>query len=219
LPVWHNTTTELLTFAIMAIKNILFDFGGVFLQVDYKRTEQAFINAGITNFHDLYSQQSASPLFEDLETGKIDEKNFYQQLRQTSGVDLSDETIMRCWNSILGEYYPAAIEKAKQLKEYYRLFLFSNTNIIHYKCFMNIYHEQFGKDDFNDLFGKVYYSHEVGVRKPYPESYTWVLKDAEISAAETLFIDDTKSNIEGAEKVGLQTLHLKPPMKFWELEL
>lgn len=203
----------------MAIKNIIFDFGGVFIDVDYKRTEQAFVNAGVTNFYDFYSQQSASPLFEDLEKGKITAEAFCNEFRKATGVDLSDEQITTCWDSILGKYYPEAIEKAKELKSRYRLFLFSNTNAIHYKCFMQIYKHQFGTNDFNDLFEKAYYSHEIGIRKPYPESYTWLLSDAGIAASETLFIDDTYTNIEGAEKAGLQTIYLKPPTKMWELQL
>jgi glucose-1-phosphatase len=203
----------------MAIKNIIFDFGGVFIDVDYKRTEQAFIDAGISNFQELYSQQSASPLFEALEKGTIGVTDFFQQLREETGVDLANEQITNCWNSILGSYYPEAIAKAKELRDRYRLILFSNTNIIHYECFINIYRRQFGAGNFDDLFDKVYYSHEAGVRKPYPEAFTWIVNDAGINASETLFIDDTLVNIEGAAKAGLQTLHLKPPMKLWELDL
>jgi putative hydrolase of the HAD superfamily len=203
----------------MAIKNILFDFGGIFLDVDYKRTEQAFVQAGISNFHDLYSQQSASPLFANLETGKVSEEEFFDQLRQISRVDLSNKTIIDCWNSMLGKYYTQAIEKAKELKDKYRLFLFSNTNSIHYKCFVRIHQEQFGTNDFNNLFEKAYYSHEAGVRKPNVESYTWVLNDAGIQASETLFIDDTEINIERAKSAGLQTLHLKAPIKLWDVQL
>jgi len=203
----------------MAIKNIIFDFGGVFIDVDYKRTEQAFIDAGITNFQQFYSQQSASPLFEDLEKGKIRTHDFFKKLRSATGVDLSNEEITACWNSILGNYYPEAIQKAKELKSKYRLYLFSNTNAIHYKCFIEIYKRQFGTSDFDDLFEKAYYSHDIGIRKPYVESYTWVLNDAGILAAETLFIDDTKANIEGAEKAGLQAIYLEPPMKVWELDI
>jgi putative hydrolase of the HAD superfamily len=203
----------------MAIKNIIFDFGGVFLDVDYGRTEKAFIDAGINNFRELYSQHSASPLFEDLETGKVDQAPFYDELRKISGSQLTDNQITTCWNAILGRYYPEAISKAKELKSKYRIFLFSNTNIIHYQCFMNIYHEQFGKDDFNSMFEKAWYSHEIGIRKPYPEAYTWVLKDAGLQADETVFIDDTLVNIEGAAKAGLHTIHLKSPMKVWELQL
>jgi putative hydrolase of the HAD superfamily len=203
----------------MQVKNIIFDFGGVFIDVDYKRTEKAFIDAGIDNFNELYSQQSASPLFEDLETGKLQNDHFYNEFRKVSGVELTNDQITTCWNSILGNYWPEAIDQAKNLKKNYRLFLFSNTNAIHYDCFMNIYRQQFGKDDFNDLFEKAYYSHTSGIRKPYVEAYEWVLKDAGISAADTLFIDDTYPNIKGAEKAGLQTIHLKPPMRLWELDL
>ncbi len=203
----------------MAIKNIIFDFGGVFLDVDYHRTERAFIDAGISNFSELYSQHSASPLFEDLETGKLNEVSFYDDLRKISGSRLADAEIKTCWNAILGGYYPQSIEKAKELKKKYRIFLFSNTNIIHYQRFMEIYHEQFGKDDFNSLFEKAWYSQEIGFRKPYPASYEWVLNDAGLKADETLFIDDTLVNIEGADQAGLHTIHLKPPMKVWELEL
>lgn len=203
----------------MAIRNIIFDFGGVFLDIDYSRTEKAFIEAGITNFRELYSQNSASPLFEDLETGKIGKEEFYPTLRKISGVELSDDEVTRCWNAILGNFYPEAIEKAKELKGKYRLFLFSNTNIIHYQCFMETYQKQFGKDDFNSFFEKTWYSHEIGIRKPYKEAYEWVLKDAYLQADETIFIDDTLVNIEGAAKAGLHTIHLKPPMKLWELDL
>jgi FMN phosphatase YigB (HAD superfamily) len=201
------------------IKNIIFDFGGVFIDVDYKKTEKAFITAGITNFHDLYSQHAASPLFEQLEKGEVDSDHFHTGLRNASGTSLTGQQIDDCWNSMLGDFYPEAIEKAKELQERYRIFLFSNTNSIHYECVMNKYQKQFGKRDFDSLFEKAYYSHTAGIRKPYPEAYEWVLKDAGLTAAETLFIDDTISNIEGAKQAGLQTIFLEPPAKMWELAL
>lgn len=205
--------------AMQAIKNIIFDFGGVFIDVDYKRTEKAFIDAGILNFSELYSQHAASPLFEDLETGRLADEDFYRELRRVTGSELPTGDITSCWNRILGDYFPEAIDWAAGLQGKYRLFLFSNTNIIHYRCFMEIYRRQFGRDDFNQLFEKAWYSHEIGVRKPYPEAYEWVLKDAGLKAEETLFIDDTLTNIEGAREAGLQTIHLKPPMRVWELGL
>lgn len=205
--------------AMQAIKNIIFDFGGVFIDVDYKRTEKAFIEAGVPNFSELYSQHAASPLFEDLETGRVEDEAFYRELRRVSGIDLPTGRITECWNSILGDYYPEAIDWARGLQDRYRLFLFSNTNIIHYRCFMEIYRRQFGREDFNNLFEKAWYSHEIGVRKPYPQAYEWVLKDAGLKAEETLFIDDTYTNIKGAREAGLQTIHLAPPMRVWELGL
>lgn len=200
------------------IKNIIFDFGGVFIDVDYHKTERAFVEAGIGNFHDLYSQNNASPLFEQFEKGELNDAQFYDALRQASSTSLTNQEIDRCWNSMLGDFYPEAIETAKKLKDHYRLFLFSNTNVIHYNCFMAIFQRQFGRTDFESLFEKAYYSHTSGIRKPYPEAFEWVLRDAGIKASETLFIDDTISNIEGAQKVGLQTIYLKPPMRLRDVE-
>jgi putative hydrolase of the HAD superfamily len=204
---------------MQAVKNLLLDFGGVFIDVDYHRTEQAFIDAGVTDFNSLYSQQAASPLFEDLEKGLVNEMDFFKRLRNISGTSLNDSQITTCWNSILGSYYPQAIDWVKRIRKKYRVFLFSNTNSIHHKRFMEIYQAQLGKADFNALFETAYYSHLIGKRKPYPEAYTWVLADAGLNAWETLFIDDTKVNIEGAVAAGLQVLHLASPMKVWDLEL
>lgn len=201
------------------VKNIIFDFGGVFLDVSYQRTERAFINAGVASFASLYSQQKASPLFEDLETGKLAPDDFYAAFRQISGTQLDNDIIRGCWNEILGGYYPEALAMLDRLRSPYRLFLFSNTNQIHYDCFMDTYRSQFGRDDFNALFEKAWYSHEIGVRKPYREAYEWVLNDAGLKASETLFIDDTLVNIEGAAAAGLHTIHLAPPAKVWELAL
>src|ERR1700754_3402788 len=101
------------------IKNILFDFGGVFIAVDYKKTESAFIDAGVVNFPGLYSQHAASPLFEQLEKGEVDRDHFYNELRKASGIDLGNGEIDKCWNSMLGDFYPQAIEKAKELQNRY----------------------------------------------------------------------------------------------------
>lgn len=201
------------------VKNIIFDFGGVFIDIDYSKTERAFVQAGIANFNKLYSQHAANDLFEKLEKGEIDSSLFYDAMRKASGAALSNDQIDQCWNSMLDHFYVEAIEMAKQLKDKYRLFLFSNTNIIHYNFVMDRYEQQFGKRDFLSLFEKAYFSHTSHIRKPYPEAYEWVLNDAGLVAGDTLFIDDTSSNIEGAKKAGLQTIFLKPPMRVWELGL
>lgn len=201
------------------IKNLILDLGGVLLNVDYLKTQDAFINDGISNFQQLYSQAQASPLFEDLETGKINEDDFYNALRIISNSSLQNNNITTGWNAMLGSFYPQAIEWLKQIKNKYNLYLFSNTNIIHQTAFIKIYKDEFGEDDFNALFIKAWYSNEIGHRKPYKGSFEFVLNDAKLNATETLFIDDTQVNIEGAKQAGLQTIYLKPGMKVWELGL
>jgi glucose-1-phosphatase len=104
------------------------------------------------------------------------------------------------------------------LKNKYRLFLFSNTNLVHYESFMASFQQQFGAGHFHDFFEKAYYSHEMNYRKPDPQSFLFITKDSNLIPGETLFIDDTLKNIDGAKEAGLQTLWLRSGM-FIEEEL
>ncbi len=201
------------------ITNIIFDLGGVFLDVDYFKTENRFIEAGIKDFHHLYSQSDASPLFEYLETGKIDEEAFCAELRNISKTELTNHDIINCWNAMLGNFWPEAIEWLAKINQRYTVYLFSNTNAIHYKAFLQIFEQQFGRTDFDNYFHKAYYSHLMGMRKPYADSYHYIIKQQGLDVQQTVFIDDTLKNIEGAREAGLQTIHLVKGMKVWELPL
>ena len=146
------------------IKNIIFDLGGVFLEVDYLKTQDAFINLGVTHFTQLYTQQHASPLFELLETGKIAPEEFYSLLRKASGIELSDDEIRTAWNAMLGKFYVDALDWLKGVGERYKIFLFSNTNKIHEDAFKIILKEQTGHENLDSFFIKAYYSHTLGLR-------------------------------------------------------
>lgn len=198
------------------IKNILFDLGGVFLDINYQLTEQAFIDLGIADFGQRFNQQFSNTLFEDLETGKIDPETFYEAFRKETGTDLSNKAIENAWNALLLDFPPERLEWLEMVGKKYPVYLFSNTNIIHYQCFMKMFENKFEGKSFNDYFLKAYYSHEIGLRKPYPYSYTKIMELEQLNPSETLFIDDTLKNIEGAKSAGLQTLWLQPGMKLEE---
>ncbi|MFW2475459.1 MAG: HAD family hydrolase [Sediminibacterium sp.] len=202
---------------MIGIKNILFDLGGVFLDINYQLTEQAFIDLGIADFGQRFNQQFSNTLFEDLETGKIDPETFYEAFRKETGTDLSNKTIEVAWNALLLDFPPERLTWLEGIKEKYPVYLYSNTNIIHYQCFMKMFEDKFGGKNFNDYFIKAYYSHELGLRKPYADSYKQLLKLENLEAGETLFIDDTLKNIEGAKAAGLQTLWLQPGMVLQEV--
>jgi putative hydrolase of the HAD superfamily len=201
------------------VKNIIFDLGGVFMNLDYQKMEQAFIDLGIANFSELFTQHHSSPLFEDLETGKITNEHFYQQLRKISGVDVSNEAIRDAWNAILLDFPKERIDWLNEIKKKYNIYLFSNTNQIHYDAFIETFRKQTGIENFNQYFIKAYYSHELGLRKPYVDSYQKIIGEQKLTAAETLFIDDTLKNIEGAQQAGLQTIHLAAPLTVLDLNL
>jgi putative hydrolase of the HAD superfamily len=105
------------------------------------------------------------------------------------------------------------------ISKQYNIFLFSNTNQIHYDCFMQIATKSIAPINFNNIFIKTYYSHAIGLRKPDAEAFEFILNEQQLKASETLFIDDTLGNIEGAEKVGIQTIWLKPPKTVLDLDL
>ena len=191
------------------IKNIIFDFGGVFINIDYNKTRQGFIDLGIENFDAFYQQSFSNPLFSDLEKGLITPAAFYQGLREQTNTSLSDAQIEKAWSAMLGSFRETSVAALPAWKDQYQIFLFSNTNAIHQPVFLNIYQRQFGKTDFEDLFDVVYYSHNMHVRKPDVESYHYITDKHHLKLEETLFVDDTYKNIEGAQNAGLHTLWLQ----------
>jgi epoxide hydrolase-like predicted phosphatase len=201
------------------IKAIVFDLGGVLLNVGYEKVSNCFKALEVKNFDQLYSQAHANPLFANLETGKITEEEFCHSLKKYADKTIADDEIVTAWNSILLDFRKTSLDYLKKLKNKYQLFLLSNTNIIHLKAFNKIFEETISKESFNSLFDKAYYSHEIGLRKPDAAAYLFVLNDNNLIAKETLFIDDTLKNIEGAKAVGMPTIFLEKEMKIEDLGL
>ena len=201
------------------IKAIIFDFGGVILNIDFGESNKAFADLGVKDFNQMYSQKNADHLFRHLEEGKLNEKEFYDAFRRSIQVTLTDEQIRNAWNSLLLSYREEALQTLKNIRHKYKLYLLSNTNSIHVEAFNKIYKEQIGEGSLEDYFDKIYYSHEIGVRKPGKEPYEYVLKENNLSPAETLFIDDSIQNIKPAEDLGIQTIFLKDKMRIEDIGL
>jgi HAD superfamily hydrolase (TIGR01549 family) len=204
--------------AMHHFKNILFDLGGIFLNIDYQKTEQAFVDLGVKNFGQLFSQQFSNTLFESLETGKIAPDEFYEAFRKETNMSLPNKAIEHAWNAMLLDFPKERLDWLQIVAQQYPVYLFSNTNLIHYQSFIKDFVNQFPGEDFNDYFRKAYYSHELGLRKPYPESYLKIMELENLDPSETLFIDDTPKNIEGAKSAGLQTILLNDGRTVLDLE-
>ncbi len=196
----------------MTIKNIIFDLGGIFLKVDYQKTQDAFVKLGITNFDDYYKQDFVSKPFEQIEIGEISPEEFYEGIRNITNIKIADADLENAWNAMLGEFWMDRLEWLDEINKQYNVYLFSNTNQIHYNAFLKTYNQLNLGKSFHSYFIKDYYSQIIGLRKPNVESYQAILKEQNLEAHETLFIDDTYKNIEGAIKAGLQTLHLTSSM-------
>jgi glucose-1-phosphatase len=201
------------------IKNIIFDLGGVFIKIHYQKTSQAFKDLGIANFDDFFKQDFSNDLFEQLEIGAISPEAFYNKFRVLTNTNLTNNEIEIAWNAMLGNFWQDRLDWLEHISKAYNIYLFSNTNSIHYDAFMKQYHQENpSRKPLNDYFIKAYYSQNIGLRKPTIESYNYIINEQNLKASETLFIDDTLKNINGAMLAGLQTLHLTADKNLTEID-
>lgn len=190
---------------MLSVKNIIFDLGGVLLNIDFNRTYEAFKMLGAADLKAQFTQYTSDELFEALEMGTISETNFFSAIQEKCDPGTSFEQIRNAWNAILVDFRLESMHFLSDISNKYNLYLLSNTNSIHVTAFHQIFKEQTGKDNFDAYFKEAYYSNVIKKRKPYPATYQHVLELARINAGETLFIDDSKNNIDGAKEAGLYT--------------
>lgn len=188
------------------IKNIIFDFGGVIYDIDHSLSKKAFLKLGVENFDELYGHQKQTHLFEKIERGEINVEDFYLALRNYLPHHISDKQIEDAWCALMVGFEKAKVDLLEQLRKNYRIFLLSNSNIIHYRRFII---ELDAYKPFRDLFTDVWFSHEKHQRKPEAAFYNDMLIKHQMKPRETLFIDDLDVNIEAAQKLGLQTYYLQ----------
>ncbi|MEO7120638.1 MAG: HAD family phosphatase [Ginsengibacter sp.] len=200
-------------------KAIIFDLGGVILNIDYNLTRKAFENAGIQNFHDMYSQASADELFSNLETGKISNGNFYKEFNKRAGSNLTPGEIKNAWNELLLTFRENSLKFLDSIRPKYNLYLLSNTNHIHLNAFNKIYYQAERSKTFEEHFDKAYYSCAMGLRKPNGNIYEFVLKENNLNPSETLFVDDSVQNVEAARLSGMQAILLEPGKFIEDLNL
>jgi glucose-1-phosphatase len=187
----------------MKVKNIIFDLGGVILDIDYQRTETAFRALGCQHFNEIYSQARQTSLFDDFERGEIDEAAFFYKLRNLAGLNVTQKQLKDAWNAMLIGLPPGHVEMLSRLGKKYRLFLLSNTNETHINAFSRLVEQVCPIGDFESLFEKIYYSNYIGLKKPHVSPFLKIMIENELSAHETLFIDDSLQHVKGAVRAGL----------------
>jgi putative hydrolase of the HAD superfamily len=199
------------------IKNIILDLGKVFLKINLDNTIIAFKKFGFPRIEELDIVFSRYPFFKQFELGLISPGQFISEIRKTTDNNLSDESILEAWNSMIGEYYEGTIPLIQQLGKKYRMFLLSNTNEIHEKEYNRRLKADYGIEDLSFIFEKVYYSHTIHLSKPDPATFKYILDDKKLVPEETLFIDDILINTESASKLGIKTFHLEEPLKLTDI--
>ena len=196
---------------------IIFDLGGVLLNLDYTLTIKAFEKLGVKNAADLFSQKSQTSFFDDFEIGAITPEQFRTEIRKFISKPVSDTQIDQAWNTMLLDFPEERFHFLQQVAQTYRIFLLSNTNEIHMNWFKNNINQEFGENVFFNLFEVPYLSNEIGMRKPHQEIFDFVIQQNNLSPSKTLFIDDSPQHLVGAKEAGLQTIWLEPGMETIEI--
>jgi putative hydrolase of the HAD superfamily len=184
------------------IKNILFDFGDIFINLDKSSLHNALQSLGIEDWNSRLNL-----LNESFEKGECSEEFFLSGIQKHTSNKNLDE-IKTSWCTILADFPIARLEFLEQISPNYRVFLLSNTDAVHIAHFKKTVGPEFYKRFFN-CFEKVYFSFEMGLRKPQPDIYAQVLIENNLIAEETLFVDDKKENTDAAEKLGIHVWNLQ----------
>ncbi len=184
------------------INTIIFDFGDIFINLDKQATIDGLKNLGLQEWNKDLDQLNIS-----FEKGEISRDDFLSGIQKYIP-NASTEDILKAWNAVLLDFPLYRLEFLQMLSKKYRLFLLSNTDAIHIKRFEHKSGISF-YSDFYQCFEKVYFSFEIGMRKPDTTIYKHVLNNHELQAKTTLFVDDKKENTDAALSIGLNVWNLQ----------
>ncbi len=210
--------TSFLFLCIMKMNSfdaVIFDLGGVIINLDYQKTISAFQQLGMSNFEQVYSQMAQTDLFDLYETGQISTQHFINLLLPHLPVGTSPNKVVAAWNAMILDVPLKKITLLADLKKSLPTFLLSNTNDLHIQKVRDEW-KKVTECAMEESFHKMYLSHEIKHRKPTSQAFSHVLDENGLEAARTIFIDDTLQHIDGAKSLGLQTLHLTNPEFLYE---
>ncbi len=200
------------------VDNVIFDLGGVILNLSYQKTIQAFSELAGVDASELYTQHKQDPIFDALETGQISPSIFRDRLRELFQMEATDHQLDRAWNALLLDIPQERLAFLREVSKKKRIFLLSNTNSIHKEAFDQDILSRFGLQSLDVFFEKAYYSHQMGDRKPNTSIFLKVLNQNDLLPSRTLFIDDSIQHIETARSIGLHTFFMQSPFTILDLK-
>ncbi len=194
-----------------SIKNLIFDLGGVILDLSVDTTLQSFAQLSGIEKNTVRHLFVSSPEFESYEKGELSDADFRQFVKTLFAVQAPDDELDACWNAMLLHIPKKKLQLLEILKTKYNVYLLSNTNNIHVHYINNTLLPRVQCDSLDDFFHRSYYSHRMKKRKPDAEIFQHVLDEGNLVPEETLFLDDNKANVEGAQRLGIRAVHVVSP--------
>lgn len=189
------------------VKNVILDMGGVLVDIAPQNTIKALQHILQPCVAESELMNNHQEVLIAMETGQWTKQQFYDFFKGKCKNGVIEEEIIDAWCAMVLDLPRKRVEMVKKLASKYSVFLLSNTNTFHIKCvesdFKNRYNYSYKK-----LFTKIYYSSEIGLRKPDPACFKFVLEDASLNPAETVMVDDMEENCLAAENAGMQALRV-----------
>ncbi len=189
------------------IKNLVFDFGGVFIRLSLQGCVNAFRELGFSDIDEYVNPYCQKGLFGDIEAGRITDEEFCRLASEHIGHDVSWADCQRGWLGFMVEVVQANLRQVLRLSdEGYQVALLSNTNPFIASWFRS--------DDFDGNGHSMsyyipqqnqYLSYELKCMKPGREIFEKMLHSTGFKSEETMFIDDGETNLRAAERLGFHT--------------
>ncbi|RLD35428.1 MAG: HAD family phosphatase [Bacteroidetes bacterium] len=200
-----------------SIETIIFDFGGVVIDIDPQITVKKLQELGFEDVSKFQSSEFIDDIVRKFERGIFTPEVFRERIRAFLGMDITDQQLDDAWNALIYDIPAERIEILEQVKENYKMLLLSNSNEIHYDLYVRDLQLRFGYREFDELFHKAYFSFDTHLSKPDSEAYEFIMYQHDLNPAKTLFIDDNEENIKTAKRLGLKTYLLKKPQRIRDI--
>lgn len=191
-----------------SVNTLIFDLGGVVINLSYHATYDLFAKLSNKSAEEITTLAQQLDEFKQYEMGNMDDAAFRDFIRKSIGMAAQDEEIDVAWNAMLLDIPIQRLETLQKLRKTHQVLLLSNTNAIHLRAFNKTVKQVSNQDSLKFCFDKLYYSHEMGLRKPDVAIYEYVLAENQLTPSQTLFFDDLLPNLAGAKQAGLQTHHV-----------
>ena len=201
----------------MDIDAIIFDFGGVILDIDPMQTMKEFEKLGARKLDEEETREFVEKIVAKFERGIFTPEVFRNKIKAFLDFEAEDSQIDDAWNALLYDIPAERIRVIEQVRKNYWIFLLSNSNETHYDLYVRDLQLRFGYREFDELFERSYFSFDTHLSKPNPEAFEFIINQESLTPAKTLFIDDREDNIETAASLGLRTYLLKPPERIRDI--
>jgi putative hydrolase of the HAD superfamily len=182
---------------------LLFDLGRVVLDVDFSKAVACWAGHAGCEPAEIVSRFVRGDSYKDHEIGRISDAAYFESLRASLGIAISDAQFLEGWNAIFAGEMPDIAALLARAAKHLPLYAFSNTNRPHVEYFSTAY------ADLLKHFRQLFLSSTIGLRKPDAEAYDHVIGAIGVPAERIVFFDDLLENVEGARARGLRAVHVK----------